>query len=85
MFHRYVLSNGIEVISEPMENRKTAALGVFVRVGSQDETRENNGISHLLEHMLFQGTDSRTAKEIADITARMGDDEPSASSRQTLR
>ncbi len=74
MFHRYVLSNGIEVISEPMENRKTAALGVFVKVGSQDETRENNGISHLLEHMLFQGTDSRTAKEIADITARMGDD-----------
>lgn len=74
MFHRYVLSNGIEVISEPMENRKTAALGVFVKVGSQDETRENNGISHLLEHMLFQGTGSRTAKEIADITARMGDD-----------
>ncbi|MDE7297455.1 MAG: insulinase family protein, partial [Lachnospiraceae bacterium] len=74
MFHRYVLSNGIEVISEPMENRKTAALGVFVRVGSQNETKENNGISHLLEHMLFKGTQNHSAKEIADITARMGDD-----------
>lgn len=74
MFYRYTLSNGIEVISEPMANRKTVALGVFVKVGSQNETRENNGISHLLEHMLFKGTKNHSAKEIADITARMGDD-----------
>lgn len=74
MFHQYKLQNGIEVISEPMANRKTVALGVFVKVGSQDETRENNGISHLVEHMFFKGTKTRSAKEIADITARMGDD-----------
>lgn len=74
MFYRYTLSNGIEVISEPMANRKTVAIGVFVKVGSQNETRENNGISHLIEHMLFKGTKKHSAKEIADITARMGDD-----------
>lgn len=74
MLHQYKLPNGIEVISEPMENRKTVALGVFVKVGSQDETRENNGISHFVEHMFFKGTGTHSAKEIADITARMGDD-----------
>jgi len=74
MFHRYRLSNGIEVISEPMENRKTVALGIFIKVGSQDETRKNNGISHLTEHMFFKGTTTRSAKDIADLTASLGDD-----------
>lgn len=74
MVYRYTLSNGIEVLSEPMANRKTVAIGVFVRVGSQNEARENNGLSHLIEHMLFKGTKKHSAKEIADITARMGDD-----------
>ncbi len=74
MFYQYKLPNGIEVISEPMANRRTVALGVFVKVGSQDETKENNGISHLVEHMFFKGTRTKSAKEIADITARMGDD-----------
>ncbi len=74
MFHQYQLSNGIKVISEPMENRKTVALGVFIKVGSQDETGENNGISHLIEHMFFKGTNTRNTKEIADLTASLGDD-----------
>lgn len=74
MVYRYKLENGIEVVSEPMAGRRTVALGVFVKVGSQDETKENNGISHLLEHMFFKGTGTKTAKEIADITARIGDD-----------
>ncbi len=74
MLYRYYLSNGLEVVSEPMANRKTVALGVFVKVGSQDETRKNNGISHLVEHMFFKGTGTRSAKEIADLTARIGDD-----------
>lgn len=68
MFYQYKLPNGIQVISEPMQNRKTVALGVFVKVGSQDETRENNGISHLVEHMFFKGTKKHSVKEIADIT-----------------
>lgn len=74
MFQSFTLKNGIKIISEPMQNRRTVAMGVYVKVGSQDENLRNNGISHLIEHMLFKGTDKHSAKELADITARMGDD-----------
>lgn len=74
MFYEYTLPNGIKVISEPMENRRTVAMGAFIKVGSQNETKENNGISHLVEHMLFKGTKKHSSKDIADITAKMGDD-----------
>lgn len=67
------LPNGIRVVLEPMPYVKTAAFGVFVGVGSVCETKENNGISHMIEHMLFKGTETRSAKELADITARLGD------------
>ncbi|MCH5273302.1 MAG: insulinase family protein [Lachnospiraceae bacterium] len=67
------LPNGIRVVLEPMPYVKTAAFGVFVGVGSVCETKENNGISHMIEHMLFKGTKSRSAKALADITARLGD------------
>lgn len=67
------LPNGIRVVLEPMPYVKTAAFGVFVGVGSVCETKENNGISHMIEHMLFKGTETRSAKELADFTARLGD------------
>ncbi len=67
------LPNGIRVVLEPMPYVKTAAFGVFVGVGSVCETKENNGISHMIEHMLFKGTETKSAKELADITARLGD------------
>lgn len=67
------LPGGIRVVLEPMPYVKTAAFGVFVGVGSVCETKENNGISHMIEHMLFKGTERKSAKELADITARLGD------------
>lgn len=67
------LPNGIRVVLEPMPYVRSAAFGVFVGVGSVCETKENNGISHMIEHMLFKGTETRSAKELADITARLGD------------
>lgn len=67
------LPNGIRVVLEPMPYVKTAAFGVFVGVGSVCETKENNGISHMIEHMLFKGTETKSAKELADVTARLGD------------
>ncbi|MBQ8548666.1 MAG: insulinase family protein [Lachnospiraceae bacterium] len=70
---QFSLPNGIRVVLEPMPYVKTAAFGVFVGVGSVCETKENNGISHMIEHMLFKGTEMRSAKELADITARLGD------------
>lgn len=67
------LPNGIRVVLEPMPYVKTAAFGIFVGVGSVCETKENNGISHMIEHMLFKGTKTRSARALADITARLGD------------
>lgn len=66
------LSNGITVVMENMPYLKSAAFGVWVRVGSANEDESNNGIAHLIEHMMFKGTKSRTAKQIADEMAKIG-------------
>lgn len=65
LVRRTVLDNGIRIVSERMSFVRSVALGVWVRAGSGDETLENNGIAHFLEHMLFKGTTRRSAKEIA--------------------
>ena len=67
------LPNGIRVVLEPMPYVRSAAFGVFVGVGSVCEKKENNGISHMIEHMLFKGTETKSTKMLADITARLGD------------
>lgn len=69
-----VLSNGIKVVTEELSYLRTVSFGVWIRVGSAKENKENNGISHMIEHMLFKGTTTRTGKEIADIIAGIGDD-----------
>lgn len=66
------LSNGITVVSEHMPYLRSVSFGLWVRVGSAHETKENNGISHMIEHMLFKGTSNRTAKKLAEDTARIG-------------
>ncbi len=68
------LSNGITLITEPLDYFQTASAGVYINVGSAFENAGNKGISHLLEHMLFKGTKTRTAADIADETVRLGDD-----------
>lgn len=66
------LSNGITVVMETMPYLKSAAFGVWVRVGSANEDESNNGIAHMIEHMMFKGTKNRSAKQIADEMARIG-------------
>lgn len=68
------LSNGIRTVIEPVPNVRSAALGIYVETGSAYENDKNNGISHMLEHMMFKGTTHRTAREIAMETALLGDD-----------
>lgn len=68
------LSNGIRVVIESVPNVRSAALGIYVETGSAYETFEQNGISHILEHMMFKGTTNRSAKDIARETALLGDD-----------
>ena len=51
------LDSGLKIISEFMPSLETASVGVWVDVGARNETPEINGISHLLEHMAFKGTE----------------------------
>ena len=66
------LANNITVVTETMPYLKSAAFGVWVRVGSINEEDSNNGIAHMIEHMLFKGTKNRSAKQIADEMAKIG-------------
>ena len=66
------LSNGITVVMDNMPYLKSASFGVWVRVGSANEDESNNGIAHMIEHMMFKGTKNRSAKQIADEMARIG-------------
>ncbi|BCJ95152.1 peptidase M16 [Anaerocolumna cellulosilytica] len=74
MVNRRKLSNGITVVLETMPYLRSAAFGIWVKVGSSNENEKNNGISHIIEHMLFKGTKNRTARQIADDMARIGGD-----------
>lgn len=58
------LANGVHVLSERIESVRSVALGVWVRHGSVHDPMEHLGASHLLEHMVFKGTRSRSAREI---------------------
>lgn len=66
------LSNGITVVLEEMNHLRSVSIGIWVKVGSAFETKYNNGISHMIEHMLFKGTKTRSGKKIADDTGRIG-------------
>ena len=63
--HRTVAPNGVTVLSEREPNVRSVALGVWIRTASAHEMRPKMGVSHLLEHMVFKGTERRTAQEIA--------------------
>lgn len=66
------LSNNITVVTEVLPYLKSASIGIWVRVGSANEDSSNNGIAHMIEHMLFKGTSNRSAKQIADEMAKIG-------------
>ncbi len=59
------LANGLRVISEGRDSVQTTAVGVWVDAGARYETMANNGVAHMLEHMAFKGTESRSAQDIA--------------------
>ena len=55
-FRRHTLDNGLEIIAECSPNAYSMGLAFFVKAGARDETPENAGVSHFLEHMVFKGT-----------------------------
>jgi predicted Zn-dependent peptidase len=72
MFLRKTLSNGIRVIAQPLMHFKSVSIGVWIKTGSACETDEENGISHFIEHMVFKGTEKRSAKQIAADMDKIG-------------
>jgi predicted Zn-dependent peptidase len=68
------LPSGITVVTDVTTHVKTAAIGVFVAVGSRHESVREHGLSHLIEHMAFKGTRRRTAREIAEAIEDVGGD-----------
>ena len=72
MFDQIKLENGLTVIGERLPYFRSVSVGVWIKAGSQYETREENGLSHFLEHMLFKGTEKRSAREIAEVMDAVG-------------
>lgn len=69
---RTVLPSGIRIITEKMPTVRSAAIGVWVNVGSRDEIAAQTGSAHYLEHLLFKGTKNRTALEISSAIDAVG-------------
>lgn len=65
------LDCGIRIVMEDIPYVKSVALGIFVRTGAIDEIAKYSGISHYIEHMMFKGTQKRTAKQIAEDVDRI--------------
>lgn len=72
MIHTKLLPNGARIITEVVDEVYSASIGIWVDVGSEDETEKNNGVSHCLEHMLFKGTKRRDAEQISQEIEDVG-------------
>ncbi len=72
VFQKSVLTNGLRVVTEEDPHFHSAAVGVWLNVGSRDEAREENGLTHFLEHMAFKGTPRLSALDIAREIDQLG-------------
>jgi predicted Zn-dependent peptidase len=70
--HVTTLSNGLRVVSHAMDHLETVSLGVWIASGARHESPEQHGLSHLLEHMAFKGTSTRSAQRIAEEIEDVG-------------
>ena len=77
------LANGLRVVTQTMPHLATVSLGVWVATGARHEQLAEHGISHLLEHMAFKGTKTRSARAIAEEIEQVGGDLNAATSLET--
>ncbi|MGI6028390.1 MAG: M16 family metallopeptidase [Candidatus Heteroscillospira sp.] len=66
------LKNGLRIVHEPMAEVRSAAVGVWIGVGSRFEQKNEGGYAHFIEHLLFKGTSSHTAAQLADVMDGIG-------------
>lgn len=69
-----VLDNGLTVAVEPVPGARSVAIGAWVGIGSRDEPGDLAGVGHFVEHLVFKGTASRSARELAGLVERVGGD-----------
>src|SRR5579863_4570947 len=72
MMRRTELSNGLRVLTESMPTMVSSTIGIWVENGSRYETPAESGVSHFIEHVLFKGTDKRSAAQIAEEIDAVG-------------
>ena len=66
------LDNGLRVASDRVVGAGTASIGLWLDRGSRHESVAQNGLAHMLEHMVFKGTERRSARQIAEVLDRFG-------------
>ena len=71
-YRKTILSNGVRVLSEEIPYVRSVSIGVWVMVGSRDEQEKTNGVTHLIEHMVFKGTKKRNVRMIAQSLESVG-------------
>lgn len=72
MLTQFTLGNGLRVVAEPLPHFRSLCVGLWVGAGSMYEEPQEGGLSHFIEHMLFKGTQKRTAKQIAEEMDAIG-------------
>jgi predicted Zn-dependent peptidase len=72
MYNIVTLENGLRIVYEKIPYVRSVSAGIWVATGSRNENLSNNGVSHFVEHMLFKGTKTRSAKDIAEAMDQIG-------------
>jgi len=72
LIYNHQLPSGLRLVLEPLPFVRSVSFGIWVRNGSRNENTQTNGLSHFIEHMMFKGTQRRSAKDIADTMDAVG-------------
>jgi predicted Zn-dependent peptidase len=81
---REVLPNGLTILTEQMDHIRSVSMGIWVKSGSRHEDPNVNGISHFVEHMVFKGTTSRSAEDIARQVDSIGGNMDAFTGKETI-
>src|ERR1700748_263249 len=79
-----ILPNGLLVLTESMPHLRSVSMGAWIGSGSRDEAAEMNGISHFVEHMVFKGTTTRSAQQIAREVDSIGGNLDAFTGKETI-
>ena len=82
MYRKSTLDNGLRIVSESIPYMSSVSLGIFVGTGSRSELPPEQGVSHFIEHLMFKGTQKRSAREIAEMVDDVGGQLNAATDRE---